>query len=97
MPRNGSSPAISCSVKNLTYSLFGYNETQEDERIRARLNAHFPAVQIYNPTENRISKRVLCMNLETTRPRGRPRNKWQDEVRENGRVVGGEEWQEKSI
>jgi hypothetical protein len=31
------------------------------------------------------------MNLETTRPR----NRWQDEVREDGRIVGGEEWQEK--
>jgi hypothetical protein len=45
--------------------------------------------------ENRISKRVLYMNLETTRPRGGPRNRWQDEVREDGRIVGGEEWQEK--
>jgi hypothetical protein len=35
------------------------------------------------------------MNLET-KPRGRPRNGWQDEMREDGgRVVGGEEWQEK--
>jgi hypothetical protein len=45
--------------------------------------------------ENRISKRVLYMNLESTRTRGRPRNIWQDEVREDGRTVGGEEWQEK--
>jgi hypothetical protein len=45
--------------------------------------------------ENRIPKRVLYMNLETTRPRCRPRNRWQDEVREDGRIVGGEEWQEK--
>jgi hypothetical protein len=28
--------------------------------------------------ENRIPKRVLYMNLETRRPRGRPRNRWQD-------------------
>jgi hypothetical protein len=33
--------------------------------------------------------------LETTRLRGRPGNSWQDEVREDGRIVGGEEWQEK--
>jgi hypothetical protein len=35
------------------------------------------------------------MNLETTRLRGRPRNRWQDEAREDGRIVGGEKWQEK--
>ena len=45
--------------------------------------------------ENRISKRVLNMNLGTTRLRGRPRNRWQDEVREDGRTVGGKGWQEK--
>jgi hypothetical protein len=44
---------------------------------------------------NRIPKRVFYMNLETTRLRGRPRNRWQNEVREDGRIVGGEEWQEK--
>jgi hypothetical protein len=31
--------------------------------------------------------------LESTRPR----NRWQDEVREDGRIVGGEEWQEKVL
>jgi hypothetical protein len=35
------------------------------------------------------------MNLESIRLRGRPRNRWQDEVRDGGRIVGGEEWQEK--
>jgi hypothetical protein len=45
--------------------------------------------------ENRIPKSVLYVNLGTTRLRGRPRNRWQDEVREDGRIVGGEGWQEK--
>ena len=36
------------------------------------------------------------MNLGTVGLRGRPRNRWQDEVREDGRIVGGEGWQEKS-
>jgi hypothetical protein len=37
----------------------------------------------------------MYMNLETTRLRGRSRNTWQDEVREGGRIVGVEGWQEK--
>jgi len=45
--------------------------------------------------ENRIPKRVLYMNLGTTRLRGRPSNTWQDEVREDRRIVSGEGWQEK--
>jgi xanthine dehydrogenase molybdopterin-binding subunit B len=35
-------------------------------------------------------------NLETTRLTGMPRNRWQNEVREDGGIVGGEEWQEKA-
>jgi len=34
------------------------------------------------------------MNLETARLRGRPRNRWEDEVREYGRLVGGKGWKE---
>jgi len=45
--------------------------------------------------ENRIPPKILDMNLETTRLRGRPRNRWQDGVREDGRIVGGAVWQEK--
>jgi hypothetical protein len=44
---------------------------------------------------NGIPRRVLYMNLESTRPKGIPRNRLQDEVREDGRMVGGEGWQEK--
>jgi len=31
--------------------------------------------------ENRISKKILYINLETERLRGRTRNRWKDEVR----------------
>ena len=44
--------------------------------------------------ENRIPKRILYMNLGT-RLSERPRNGWQEEVREDGRIVGGEGWQGK--
>jgi hypothetical protein len=33
------------------------------------------------------TKGVLNMNFGTTRLRSRPRNRWQDEVREDGRIV----------
>jgi hypothetical protein len=45
--------------------------------------------------ENRIPQKILCLNLKTTRLRGGPRNRWQDEVRDNGRLVGGERWKER--
>jgi hypothetical protein len=35
------------------------------------------------------------MNLGTTGLRWRPKNRWQDEVREDGRIVGGEGWEER--
>jgi hypothetical protein len=45
--------------------------------------------------ENRIPKIVLYMNLETTRLKGRIRNRWQDEVRKDGRLVGEKVWKER--
>ena len=42
--------------------------------------------------ENRIRKTMLYMNLGTARLRGGLRNRWQDEVGEDGRIVGGEGW-----
>jgi hypothetical protein len=45
--------------------------------------------------EKRVPKKLLYMNLETTRLRGRPRNRWQDEVREDGRLVGGKGWKKR--
>ena len=60
-----------------------------------RLNRLHLFGHVQRMKENRIPRRVLYMNLVTTRLRGRPRNRWHDEVREDGRVVGGERWQEK--
>jgi hypothetical protein len=42
-------------------------------------------------------KKVLYMNLEATRLKGRPRNRWQDEMREDGRLVGGKGVEGKGI
>ena len=60
-----------------------------------RLNRLHWVGHVKRMKENRIPKRVLYMDLGATRLRGRPRNRWQDEVREDGRIVGGERWQEK--
>ena len=40
-------------------------------------------------------KKVLCMNLEITRLKGRPRNRWQDDVRKDGILAGGIGWRER--
>jgi hypothetical protein len=41
-----------------------------------------------NGRKQNSPKKVLYMNLAATRLRGRPRNRWQYEVREDGRIVG---------
>jgi hypothetical protein len=43
----------------------------------------------------RSPKRVLCMNLESTSAGGRQKNRWKHEGKKDGRIVSGEEWQEK--
>jgi hypothetical protein len=63
------------------------------EMIRLHRLSWFGHVQ--RMEESRIPKKALDMNLETMRPRGRPINRWQDEVREDGRVVGGKGWKER--
>ena len=50
--------------------------------------------------KNDIIEHKMCvpkrnMKLGRTRLKGRPRNRWQDEVREDGRIVDGDGWQEK--
>jgi len=42
-----------------------------------------------NGISNKVFYKVFNMNMEATRLRGRLRNRWQDEVREDGRLVGG--------
>jgi hypothetical protein len=42
--------------------------------------------------ENGIPIIAVYMNLEITRLKGRPRNRWKGEVREDGRIVGEEKW-----
>jgi hypothetical protein len=59
-----------------------------------RLNRLYWFGHVQRMEENRIPKRVLYMNFGTTRLRGRPINRWQDEVRDDGRIVGEEGWQE---
>jgi hypothetical protein len=57
------------------------------EAIRLKRLCWFGHVQ--RMEENRIPREVLYMNLEATRLRGRSTNRWQDEVREDGTLVGG--------
>jgi len=52
--------------------------------------------QVWTFSRRKIFWTCKVMNhLGTTRLRGRPRNRWQHEVREDGRIVGGAGWQEK--
>jgi hypothetical protein len=43
---------------------------------------------------DRIYKKVLYMGLETTKLKGRKRNRWQDEVKEDGKQTAGKGWKE---
>jgi hypothetical protein len=69
-------------------------ENGRKQNSQKRLNRLRWFGHVQRMEENRIPKRILYMNLETGL-RGRPRSRWQDEVREDGRIVGGEGWQEK--
>jgi hypothetical protein len=80
----------------------GVPRFQDNRHMKVvRLSALHIYIYIYRERErerideNRISKRVLYVNLGTTTLRGRARNRWQDEVREDRRIVGGEGWREK--
>jgi len=61
-------------------------------RETLRLNRLHWFGHVQRMEENIIPKKVSYMNWEVTRLRGRPRNRWLDEVRENGRLIGGRGW-----
>ena len=60
---------------------------------KKRCNYH--EINMWSMQKQNLNTATKAGHLGTTRLRGRPRNKWQDEVREDGRIVGGEGWQEK--
>jgi hypothetical protein len=45
--------------------------------------------------EDKILNKVFCMDLETTKLKGRPRNMWKGEVKEDGKQAAGKEWKER--
>jgi hypothetical protein len=45
--------------------------------------------------EDRTPNKVVYMNMETTKLKGRPRNRWLEEVREDGKVTCGRVWKER--
>ena len=90
-PRSGAQPVGSILNNKEIYASVEKSTIIKTIRLnRLRWFGHVQKME-----ENRIPKRVLYMNLGTTRLRGRPRNRWQDGVRADGRVVNGEGWQEK--
>jgi hypothetical protein len=46
-------------------------------------------------TKTECPKKYNILICKTTRLRSRPRNRWQDEVREDGRLAGGKGWKER--
>jgi len=72
-----------------------YASVKKPSKIKTiRLNRLHWFGHVQRIEESRIPKSVLYMNLGKIRLRGRSRNRWQDEVRDDGRIVGGEGSQE---
>jgi hypothetical protein len=48
-----------------------------------------------NERKYNSQKCAIYINLETTRQRGRPKKRWQDKVREGGKLDGRNRWKER--
>jgi len=70
------------------------NRIQITEYLYQALQNNYIGLDMYREWK-KTEFTELYMNFGTTRLRGRPRNRWQDEVMDDGRIVGGEGWQEK--
>ena len=90
-PRSGAQPVGSILNNKEIYASVEKSTIIKTIRLnRLRWFGH-----VKRMVENRIPKRVLYMNLGSTRLIGRPRNRWQAEVGEDRRIVGGEGWKER--
>jgi hypothetical protein len=74
-----------CLAGKLAWKMFKKVHRNETETIRLHRLCWLGHVQ--RMEENRIPKRVSYMNSETTKLRGRPRNRWQHEVRVAGESI----------
>jgi len=76
---------IYATVKKLTNKEIYASVKKPTITETVRLNRLHWFGPVQRMEENMILKRVSYMNLGTTILRGRPRNRWQDEVREDGK------------
>jgi len=75
------------------YSLYKESNIVEDIKIRRLVRAD----HIIRMEEERIPKKALNGNLHTTRPVGRPRNRWADVVQKDAlQLLGIRGWRRKA-
>jgi hypothetical protein len=63
--------------------LYKHSDLVTDMRVR-RLKWAWGIVWMF---DNRIQKRILEGSLRGRRPAGKPRNRWEDEVRKDGTIL----------
>jgi hypothetical protein len=57
-----------------------------------RLNRLRDFSHVCRMKEGRTAKKIVYMNLETTKLKGRTRNRWLEEVRKDGKLTYGKVW-----